>query len=111
MKIIHIDDVKAADRVNIVLKTLFDEDIRQKGNLVIGTATIPPGSRVPAEGEGVHDGDEYAVIFKGTTKIVSGGQEYRMSAGEASFIPAGEVHWSLNDGDADCELLWMIVNP
>ncbi len=111
MKIINIDDVNAAEGLNITLKTLFDENIAPKGNLVIGTAQIPPGARVPAEGEGVHDGDEYAVIFKGTTQIVSGGKEYRMSAGEASFIPAGEAHWSLNNGDTDCELVWMLVKP
>ena len=111
MKIINIDDVNAPEGLSIVLKTLFDEDITQKGNLVIGTAQIPPGARVPAEGEGVHEGDEYAVLFKGTTKIVSGGKAYRMSAGQASFIPAGEAHWSLNDGETDCELVWILVNP
>ena len=111
MNIIKINDLKAAENRNIDLRTVFDEDITQKGTLTIGTASIPPGARVPVEGEGRHEGDEYSILFKGTTKIVSGGQEYRMSAGEASFIPAGEAHWSLNDGDTDCELVWILVNP
>ena len=103
--------MKAAEGVNLVLKTVFDDDISQRGKLTIGTASISPGAKVPAKGEGVHEGDEYAILFKGSTKIVSGGKEYRMSAGEASFIPAGEAHWSLNDGETDCELVWMLVNP
>ena len=111
MEIIKINEVNAAKGLSIVLKTLFDMDVTQKGKLTIGTAQIPPGARVPAEGEGIHDGDEYAILFKGITRIVSGGKKYRMSAGEASFIPAGEAHWSINEGDTDCELVWILVNP
>lgn len=111
MNIIKINEVNAAEGLSIVLKTLFDIDVTQKGRLTIGTAQIPPGVRVPAEGEGVHDGDEYAILFKGSARIVSGGTEYRMSADQASFIPAGEAHWSINDGDTDCELVWILVTP
>jgi quercetin dioxygenase-like cupin family protein len=111
MKIIKIKDVTAPEGVNITLKTLFDEDVTQKGRLTIGTAQIPPGARVPAEGESVHDGNEYAIIFQGCSRIVSGGQAYQLSEGMASFIPAGEAHWSMNDGDRDCELVWILVKP
>jgi quercetin dioxygenase-like cupin family protein len=111
MKIIKINEVDAEKGLNIVLKTLFDEDVTQKERLVIGTARISPGTRVPAEGESVHDGDEYAIIFKGRSSIVSGGQEYQVSEGLASFIPAGEAHWSINESDTNCELIWMLVKP
>jgi quercetin dioxygenase-like cupin family protein len=111
MKIIKINEVDTEKGVNILMKTLFDEDVTPKKRLVIGTARISPGTRVPAEGEGVHDGDEYAVIFQGRSRIVSGGQEYQLSEGMASFIPAGEAHWSMNDGDRDCELVWILVKP
>jgi quercetin dioxygenase-like cupin family protein len=111
MKLINMNEVSAEKGLNIVLKTLFDEDVTAKKRLVIGTARIPPGARVPAEGESVHDGDEYAIIFQGRSSIVSGGQEYQLSEGMASFIPAGEAHWSMNDGDTDCELIWILVKP
>lgn len=111
MKIFKIEDLEGDENQQFVLKTVFSEDISRKGTLTMGTVSIPPGVRVPAEGEGVHEGDEYSILYKGSIKIVSGGREHRLSAGQACFIPAGEAHSSFNDGNVECELVWVMVNP
>lgn len=105
-----IKDIKADDRPDVVMKTLLDRKIPNGNGVTLGTVIIPPGTRVPAEGMGVHEADEYSIILKGSIKTMSGGQEYELSSGQVTFIPAGEGHWALNDGgEEECEIIWFMV--
>ncbi|MEL7566602.1 MAG: cupin domain-containing protein [Dehalobacterium sp.] len=104
MKIVSVNEVMAKASSDAWLKTLFED-----GKATMGTAVFPPGARVPKEGTGAHDADEYALILKGSILTMSGGTEYRLESGKASLIPQGEEHWSLNDSDEDCELVWFLV--
>lgn len=109
MKIVTVSDVKADNRTDVVMKTLFGGNVDQDAKVTFGTVVFPPGARVPQAGVGTHDGDEYSIILKGSILSVSGGEEHRVSAGQATLIPAGEEHWSINDSNEDCEIIWVIV--
>ncbi|MBO8137847.1 MAG: cupin domain-containing protein [Desulfotomaculum sp.] len=109
MKIVTVADVETEKRSGIIMKTLFGENVDKDAKVTFGIVVVPPGTRVPAEGAGAHDGDEYSLILKGSLLSVSGGKEYRVSEGQAAFIPAGEEHWSINDGNEDCEIVWAII--
>ena len=104
MEIVTIKDVEGLTKNNVLMKTLLE-----KKGVTLGSAVIPAGTRAPEEGSGVHDADEYSVILKGSLLAGSGNKEDRVSAGQATFIPAGEAHWSINDSDEDCELIWVLV--
>ncbi|KGK89628.1 cupin [Desulfosporosinus sp. HMP52] len=109
MKIITNADIKAADRSDVIMKTLFGADALKDAQVTMGTVVFPPGARVPAEGVGVHAEHEYSFIMRGSILTVSGGKECRVSEGQASLIPAGEEHWALNDGTENCEIVWFLV--
>lgn len=75
----------------------------------MGVATFKPGTRAPAEGAAAHDGDEYSYIISGHIDCCSGGLTYRIGAGDSAHIPAGEEHYSYNDGVRDCVLIYMLL--
>ncbi len=104
MEIINITEVEGPKNADVDMKTVF-----AKEGVTMGTVVIPPGIRAPLKGAGSHEGDEYSIILKGSLLTESGGKQYRVSAGQATFIPAGEAHWALNDGTEDCEIIWTLV--
>lgn len=88
------------------LKALFE-----KGeNVRFGLVSIAPGERVPGQGLSNHSEDEYSYVIDGAIEGECGGHPFNISTGEASFIPAGEEHWAINNGDGDCEIVWVLVN-
>jgi mannose-6-phosphate isomerase-like protein (cupin superfamily) len=109
MLVINTKEVQSDDRPAVSLKTLFEENVIDGGRATFGTVTVPPKSRIPVDGTGVHEQDEYSIIVKGSIVTGIGDQEYRLSAGDATLIPAGEAHWSFNAGDEDCEIVWVLV--
>ncbi len=111
MEITNIDQIRAEPNPDIVLKTIFKNQIPGSGILKMGVVTIPPGVRVPLEGSGSHEGDEYSIVLRGDIKAVSDEKEYRLKKGQASFIPAGESHWALNDSQEECEIIWVLIEP
>lgn len=42
----------------------------------------------------VHEQDEVSFILSGRLEAVSGGESVDLTAGDISFIPAGEQHWA-----------------
>ena len=75
----------------------------------MGSAIFAPGSRGPAEGMTSHAEDEYAYTISGSIKCFSGGKLCEMKAGDTSFIPAGEEHYSYNDSNEPCTLVYVLV--
>ena len=71
--------------------------------------TIEPGSRVPAEGAGCHDADEYSYFLDGEVYSVSGEDIGMVGKGSATLIPRGEYHWCENRSDRPCTLICMMV--
>ncbi|BAD77177.1 cupin domain-containing protein [Geobacillus thermoleovorans] len=109
MIIVNADLVQPDNRPAVLLKTLFSEKDLDGGRAKFGVITIPPKTRVPLHGMGSHEEDEYSIVIKGSIIAGSNHQEYRMNVGDASLIPAGEEHWAYNDGDEECQIVWVLV--
>lgn len=76
------------------------------GKVSMGYAVFPPGTVVPPAS---HTGDEYSYIISGKVKCECSGVINELCAGEASFIPAGEIHSSMNDSQEEVTLVWMLI--
>ena len=99
---------KSPQNTGEIVQNLF-HDKYPNTEVKFGFVTIPVGERLPAEGTTFHEEQEYSYVLKGTLKGVSGGEPYEISAGEASLIPAGEVHWCQNIGEEPVELVFALV--
>lgn len=91
-----------------VVQTLFQNQFNG-AEVDFGFVSIPAGERLPQEGTTFHDEHEYSFIIKGSLAGESGGEPYKISAGEASYIPAGEQHWCVNEGNEPVELVYALV--
>jgi|SRR5699024_10848809 len=109
MEIVETDNMVAESIPDITMKNIFDESAFKGARTKFGMVTIPPGARVPIEGMGAHDGDEYSIILKGSINTNSGGKEYQVSAGQATLIPKGEEHYAFNNGEEDCVIVFALV--
>ncbi|MDY0393440.1 cupin domain-containing protein [Virgibacillus halophilus] len=90
------------------LLTLFEEKTKH-ATITFGTVTIAPGERVPEKGFSKHEENEYAVIISGKMEGESGGEQFSVSESNATFIPAGEQHWTANTGEEPCQIVWALV--
>ena len=77
--------------------------------VVIGTAEFKPNCRVPEEGYGKHDFDEYSYVISGQIKAKIGNSYVNLKEGEFSYIPEGEKHYSENKSKENCKLIWVKV--
>lgn len=73
--------------------------------------TIQPGARVPENGDGFHEADEYSYFLEGEVYSVSGDFVGDVGKGQATLIPRGEHHWCENRTDKPCILVCMMVKP
>jgi len=100
--------IKSPQITEEIVQNLF-HDQYPNAEVKFGYVLVPAGERLPAEGTTFHEEQEYSYLIKGSLKGVSGGKPYEISAGEASFIPAGEEHWCVNDGEEPVELIFALV--
>jgi Mannose-6-phosphate isomerase len=87
----------------------FDETNSPNTKVSFGHIVFQPGDRIPKEGYGVHAQDEYSFVIRGTARSVVKGVEQTISAGMAAFIPAGEEHFTYNDGNEPFEVVYALV--
>ncbi|MGL5721155.1 MAG: cupin domain-containing protein [Brevinema sp.] len=91
----------------VVMRNFFDNISAEGPHVLMGHATFPPKTVVPFA---AHDADEYAYIISGKAKCTTkDGKEIVLEPGSASFIRAGEVHSSYNDGDEPFTVVWLLV--
>jgi len=109
MDIVHNESVKVEASNEVTMRTFFDKSLFKGARTTFGKVIIPPGVRVPEKGMGKHNEDEYSIILQGTLKTESGGKEYRVRAGDATYIPKDEPHYAINDGDEDCIIVYALV--
>ncbi|MGP4081577.1 cupin domain-containing protein [Pseudalkalibacillus sp. R45] len=108
MMVVDIHETAAQENRAFSLRTLFEEE-KQDITVKVGTVTIHPGERVPLAGVSNHEENEYSVIVKGSILTEIKDEQTRVSAGQATFIPAGEEHIAFNDGSEACELVFVLV--
>ncbi|MHB1391708.1 MAG: cupin domain-containing protein [Clostridia bacterium] len=75
----------------------------------MGKAILKPGARIPAEGATFHENDEFSFVVKGKVAIGTENGLSNLDTGDISFVPKAEKHWSINESDTDCELVWVLV--
>ena len=86
------------------------KESRTRGRKIkIGKAVLKPGARIPEEGTTFHDCDEYSFVVKGNVTIGTEDGLSDLETGDINFTPKAKEHWSLNEGDTDCELVWVLV--
>ncbi|EFV76629.1 cupin domain-containing protein [Cytobacillus pseudoceanisediminis] len=108
MDVLNIADIQIDSNAAVPLKTVFSQKALA-GDLKVGTVVIPPGKRVPLTGVSNHKENEYSIIVKGSIVTETKGRTYRVSSGDATFIPAGQEHIAYNDSNEDCEIVWVLV--
>jgi quercetin dioxygenase-like cupin family protein len=84
------DEPKAAAQPVRNILERHDESRAPGKEIVIGTATLPPGSVI---GYHTHPGDEAGYVVKGNLILKTQGQPDRvLKAGDSFFNPRGAVH-------------------
>ena len=83
------DEPKGAQPVRNIIERHDQSGVPGK-EIVIGTATLPPGSVI---GYHTHPGDEAGYVLKGNLILKTQGQPDRaLKAGDSFFNPRGAVH-------------------
>lgn len=108
MEVKNIKNLSADPNAAVPLKTVFSHEAMSK-SMKMGTVVIPPGKRVPLTGVSNHQENEYSIVIKGSIVTETIGKTFKVTSGEATFIPAGQEHIAYNDGDEDCEIVWVLV--
>lgn len=101
------EDLSVNVRADNVAMTDFFGGVCPAGKGVsMGYAVFPDKTVVPPA---AHTGDEYSYVVSGRIKCESNGVMHELCAGEAGFIPAGEVHRTVNDSGQDAAVVWMLI--
>lgn len=107
MIIRNINEIEGAVRADgVAMRDLLGGTVKAGEGVTMGHAVFPTGTVVPPA---AHSGDEYSYVLSGSIKCKVGDQVFSLKEGSASFIPAGEVHSSINDSDGDAEVIWMLI--
>lgn len=70
---------------------------------VVALVEFVPGAREPKH---THPGDVFAYVQEGTlTLYVDGQPTTTIKPGEVFFVPAGKVHWAVNEGKTNAKLV------
>ncbi|HKF23632.1 MAG TPA: cupin domain-containing protein [Candidatus Angelobacter sp.] len=63
---------------------------------VVALVEFAPGAQEPKH---THPGDVFGYVQEGTLKLhVEGRPDTTVKQGEVFFVPAGKVHWAVNEG-------------
>ena len=78
-------------------------------SVTFGHIVFQPGERIPKVGLASHENDEYSFVIRGEAQCEVGGAQCVASAGEAMFIPAGELHYTHNTSQEPFEVVYALV--
>lgn len=108
MEKIKLDDLSPLGLPLYRMKKIF----KLKGSfedISLTEVILLPGQRVPKEGTGSHEEDEYSIFLEGEVYTESGDYKGICQKGDATLIPKGEAHWSENRTDKACRLICLLV--
>ena len=89
----------------IKLKIMVDGEAGA-ANVSAGWISFDPGAKTD---DHVRSVEETIFVIRGETVITSDGQEYRLSPGDAIFIPPGTTHRHENRGSEVLEQMWIFA--
>lgn len=97
------DDGDAAQRGNVVWKTLFTGDRTPTGDLTAGVAVVPAGGFLARHR---HAHAEIYMVLAGSGEVEIGETLYQVAAGTALFIPGDVYHGVRNPGTGELHFLY-----
>lgn len=110
MKVFSVEPALKDDRAGQAkMYPFFDEKTTPNPKIQTGYIIFPAGARVPLEGFTFHSGHEFSYVISGSLEVFSGGRLHVIKPGDCTFIPAREKHWSINAGNEDCVLKYILV--
>jgi quercetin dioxygenase-like cupin family protein len=110
MKLFDVHPCLADDRQGKTkMYPYFKEEEKPSDKFDSGFIIFPPGAVMPSEGKSCHTGYEVSYVISGTLTIEANGQVMTFQDGNTIYIPAGEAHRCVNNGDVDCVVAYMIV--
>ena len=108
MKIIDVSQLPTLGLPLYEMKEMFQIN-GDFSNAKISVITIPDGVRIPVEGTGCHEEDEYSFFIDGEVFTQSGDTSGIIKKGMATLIPKGEQHWCQNQSGKPCTLVCVMV--
>ena len=84
---------------------LIDPEHSPSKNLTMGYTVVYPTGKTT--GHAHADMEEVYYILTGTGKMIVGGDEFVINAGDAFYIPFGEYHVTYNTGNQPLAMVWV----
>ncbi|MEG1869611.1 MAG: hypothetical protein RR205_02050, partial [Oscillospiraceae bacterium] len=84
MKIVNISELTSVGQPLYDMRKMFNIS-GDLTNVELNMITMPPGVRVPVEGTGFHDADEYSVFIDGEMYTESGNDKSIVKKGMATL--------------------------
>jgi mannose-6-phosphate isomerase-like protein (cupin superfamily) len=84
---------------------LIDPESSPSKNLTMGYTVIYPTGKTT--GHAHDDMEEVYYILSGRGKMVIGGDEFAIQAGDAFYVPFGQFHVTYNTGNQPLAMVWV----
>lgn len=108
MEVIHVNDVDPVGMPMYEMQKIFNKK-DEFTDVSMSVVTLLPGERVPREGTGSHEEDEYSFFISGEVDTYCDGKHIVVKKGDATLIPAGQEHWAINNTNEPCVLVCFMV--
>src|SRR5947207_1729879 len=103
--VLHPDRIEAFDRGSGV-KTipLVGKWNAQENKVTTGMTVFGPGTGIPLH---THNVEETVLILAGEALVELGNETFELSAGDATWAPAGVPHRFANRGSGEMRIYWV----
>lgn len=105
----HYEEVKALTpqepgAVGVKMRVVIGEE-EGAPNFIMRHFSVEPGGQSPYHS---HPWEHEVFVLKGEGKVIQGDKTFRISPGYVVYIPPGEEHQFVNDGNGPLEFLCLI---
>ena len=103
--VLRPEDIEPFDRGNGVVTLPFVGKWNSRLNEVTtGMTVFSPGIGIPLHS---HNVEESVLVFEGEATAVIGDEEFELTAGQATWVPAGVPHCFRNRGEGSMTIYWV----
>lgn len=85
--------------------------VLQNGHIALGMHETTQEVGAPHEPVDVQPHNEIFFVQRGVATLYINGIEYRLEAGDAGLVCAGDAHWVMNGGDTELSYLVVTLGP